>query len=62
MGLGPDEAQARLRAARELVAEGRTAEAEEHLRRAIDHYRAEGASRYLEHAEALLPATAGQGA
>jgi tetratricopeptide (TPR) repeat protein len=60
MGLRPDEADARLRAARELIAAGRIAEAEAHLRRAIDYYRAEGASRYLEQAEALLPATAGR--
>jgi tetratricopeptide (TPR) repeat protein len=60
MGLRPDEADARLRAARQLIAAGRPAEAEEHLRRAIDFYRAEGASRYLEQAEALLPAAAGQ--
>ena len=62
MGLGPDEANARLRVARELIAEGRIAEGEDHLRRAIEFYRAEGASRYLEQAEALLAATAGNGA
>jgi hypothetical protein len=62
MGLRPDEADARLRAARALIAEGRPAEAEGHLQRAIGFYRAHGASRYLAQAEALLPATASRGA
>ncbi|HUF07568.1 MAG TPA: hypothetical protein VMP86_09345, partial [Candidatus Binatia bacterium] len=62
IGLRPDEADARVRAARQLIEQGRAAEAEAHLRRAIDFYRTEGATRYLAQAEALLPATAGQGA
>jgi thioredoxin-like negative regulator of GroEL len=62
MGLRPDEADARLRAARQLIAQGHTTEADDHLRRAIDFYRAEGASRYLDQAEALLSATVAQGA
>jgi class 3 adenylate cyclase/tetratricopeptide (TPR) repeat protein len=61
MGLLPDEASARLRAARALIADGRIAEAEGHLRRALDFYRVEGATRYLAQAEALLPAMARQG-
>jgi hypothetical protein len=61
MGLLPDEANARLRAARALIADGRIAEAEGHLRRALDFYRVEDATRYLAQAEALLPAMARQG-
>ncbi|MEP6681118.1 MAG: adenylate/guanylate cyclase domain-containing protein [Chloroflexota bacterium] len=60
MGLRPDEADARLRAGRELVTAGHFAEAQEQLRRAIDYYREQRASRYLEQAEALLAAARGQ--
>jgi thioredoxin-like negative regulator of GroEL len=54
----PDEAYARLRAAEQLVAEGRRAEADEQLAGALAFYRAVGASRYVREGEALLAATA----
>jgi hypothetical protein len=58
IGLRPDEAYARLRAARELVAAGRRAEADEQLGRALAFYRAVGATRYVREGEALLAASA----
>jgi thioredoxin-like negative regulator of GroEL len=54
----PDEAYARLRAAEPLVAEGRRAEADEQLGRALAFYRSVGATRYVVEGEALLAATA----
>jgi class 3 adenylate cyclase len=54
----PDEADARLRAVRALVAAGRHAEADEQLRRAMAFYRSVGATRYLREAETLLSASA----
>ena len=58
MGGGPYEAFARLRAAEKLVDEGRPAEAEEQLHRALAFYRTVGATRYIREGEALLAATA----
>jgi class 3 adenylate cyclase/tetratricopeptide (TPR) repeat protein len=50
----PDEAEARLRAAEKLLAEGRRDEADKQLRRALELYRSFGATRYVREAEALL--------
>jgi len=58
VGLLPDEAHTRLRAAREFVSAGRRAEADEQLRRALAFYRTVGASRYVREGEALLAASA----
>ena len=58
VGAKPDEAEARLRAAERLAAEGRRAEADEELARAIDFYRSVGATRYVREAEALRAAPA----
>jgi class 3 adenylate cyclase/tetratricopeptide (TPR) repeat protein len=58
LGLRPDEAHTRLRAARELVGAGRRAEADEQLRRALAFYRTVGATRYVREGEALLAASA----
>jgi hypothetical protein len=52
------EAEARLLAARELVAAGRRAEADAQLERALRFFRAARATSYLRKAEALLAATA----
>ncbi|HEY6835524.1 MAG TPA: adenylate/guanylate cyclase domain-containing protein [Gaiellaceae bacterium] len=52
------EAQARLCAAERLVAEGRRAEADEQLQRALAFYRSVGATLYIRKGEALLPASA----
>ncbi len=57
-GAKPDEAEARLRAAEQLAAGGRRAEADEELARALDFYRSVGATRYLREAEALGAAPA----
>jgi tetratricopeptide (TPR) repeat protein len=54
----PYAADARLSAGRRLAAAGRRAEADEQLRRALEFYRAVGASRSIEEAESLLRATA----
>ena len=58
IGSLPEEAYARLRAAEVLVREGRRAEADEQLQRALGFYRSVGATRYVHEAEALLAATA----
>jgi len=58
IGTRPDEAEARLRGAEELVAQGRRAEADEQLQQALAFYRSVGASRYVRECEALLPASA----
>jgi tetratricopeptide (TPR) repeat protein len=58
IGTRPDEAEARLRAAEQLVAEGRRAEADEQLQRALDFYRSVGATRFVSECELLLPASA----
>jgi hypothetical protein len=56
MGAGTYEAQARLRAAKQLVAAGRRADADEQLQRALAFYRSVGATRYIREGEALLAA------
>jgi class 3 adenylate cyclase/tetratricopeptide (TPR) repeat protein len=58
MGVAPDEAYARLRAAEQLAAEGKSAEAAEQRDRALTFYRSVGATRYVRRAEKLLPASA----
>ena len=54
----PDAAFARLQAAKQLVAAGRQAEANEQLSRALGFYRQVGATGYLREGQALLAATA----
>ena len=56
MGTRPHEAYARLRAAETLVADGRRAEADEQLAKALAFFRSVGATRYVREAEALLSA------
>jgi ATP/maltotriose-dependent transcriptional regulator MalT len=58
IGYVVEEAHVRLRAAEELVAAGRRAEADEQLRRALAYFRSVGASRYVREGEALLAASA----
>ena len=58
IGSLPDAARARVRAAEELVAAGRRAEADVQLGRALAFYRVVGATRHLHAAEALLAASA----
>jgi tetratricopeptide (TPR) repeat protein len=58
MPLRPDEAEARLRAAEQLLAEGRRVEANEQLRLAMDFWRSVGATWFIREAEKLLAATA----
>ena len=58
IGTRPEEAEARLRAAEQLLGEGRRAEADEQLQQALRFYRAVGATRYVGEGEALLPASA----
>jgi DNA-binding SARP family transcriptional activator len=53
--LKTDAAYARLRAAEQLAAEGRQAEAHKHAERAAEFYRLVGATAYLCRAEALAP-------
>jgi hypothetical protein len=53
-----NEAELRLRAAEELVAGGRRAEADVQLQHALAFYRSVGATRYIREGEALLAATA----
>jgi class 3 adenylate cyclase/tetratricopeptide (TPR) repeat protein len=53
IGTKPDEADARLRAAEQLMADGRRAQADEHLRQALAFYRSVGASRYVREGEGL---------
>ncbi len=57
-GYAAHEAAARLRAAGNLFAAGRRAEADEQLGRAVAFYRSVGATRYVREGEALLAATA----
>jgi class 3 adenylate cyclase/tetratricopeptide (TPR) repeat protein len=52
------EADARLRAAEKLVREGRRAEADVQLQKALAFYRSVGATRYIREAESLLAASA----
>jgi tetratricopeptide (TPR) repeat protein len=54
IGSRPDEAYARLRAAQELAADGRRAEADEQLGKALAFYRSVAAARYVREGEALL--------
>jgi thioredoxin-like negative regulator of GroEL len=56
IGARPDEAYARLSAAKELVAAGRRADADEQLARALGFFRSVGAIRYVREGEALLAA------
>jgi class 3 adenylate cyclase len=58
MGAVTEEAFARLAAARQLAEQGRRAEADEHLGRALAFYRSVGAKRYVQEGEALLAASA----
>src|SRR5207249_775262 len=58
MGIPSDEAFFRLRAAEQLVAEGRRAEADEQLGPALAFYRGVGAARLVWEGEALLAASA----
>jgi hypothetical protein len=53
-----DEAELRLRAAEALVAQGRRAEADVQLQKALAFYRSVGATRFIREGEALLAATA----
>jgi class 3 adenylate cyclase/tetratricopeptide (TPR) repeat protein len=54
MGAGPEEARARLQAAGQLVREGRRAEADAELERALTFWRSVGATAYVREGEALL--------
>ena len=54
MGARPYEAYARLRAAESLVREGRRAEADAELERALAFWRTAGATAYVREGEALL--------
>jgi tetratricopeptide (TPR) repeat protein len=58
MGTRPHEAYARLRLGERLVVEGRRAEADEQLAKALAFFRSVGATRYMREAEALLSASA----
>lgn len=58
MGALDSEAAARQRAAAQLVAEGRRAEADEQLQRSLAFWRSVGATRYIRQGEALLAKTA----
>jgi len=58
MGVRPYEAFARLRAAEQLVREGRRVEADVQLAQALAFWRSVGATRYIREGEALLAATA----
>ncbi len=58
MGALPEEAFARLRAAEAFVQEGRRAEADAELSRALAFWRAVGASAYVREGEALLAESA----
>jgi len=58
IGSRPGEAYARLRAARELVEQGKRAEADAELNRALAFWREVGATRYVREGEALLAESA----
>jgi tetratricopeptide (TPR) repeat protein len=58
LGALPEEARARLRAAELLVREGRRAEADVELERALAFWRTAGATAYIREGEALLAASA----
>jgi hypothetical protein len=55
---GPKKRTPRLRAAEQMVEQGRRAEADEHLRRSLTFWRSVGATRYVREGEALLAASA----
>jgi class 3 adenylate cyclase/tetratricopeptide (TPR) repeat protein len=57
IGARPDEAHARLSAAKALAAAGRRAEADEQLAQALGFFRSVGAARYVREGETLLAAT-----
>jgi hypothetical protein len=57
-GSRPEEAEARLRAAEQLMSMGRRAETDAQLQPAFDFYRSVGAARYIRDCEALLTAPA----
>jgi class 3 adenylate cyclase len=56
IGSKPEEAEARLHAAEQLAAAGRTDEAAQQLQQAVAFYRSVGATRYLQECESLLAA------
>jgi class 3 adenylate cyclase/tetratricopeptide (TPR) repeat protein len=58
MGIKPEEAYARLRAAEDLAAHGRRGEADAQLQAALAFYRTVGATRYIREGEALFAASA----
>ena len=58
MGNRTDEAYARLRAAKALIAKGRRPEADAELHHALAFYRSVGATRFIREGEALLAQTA----
>jgi hypothetical protein len=58
MGAARSAALARLRAAQELIAEGRQAEADDQLRQALGFFRSVGATRFIRDGEGLLAASA----
>jgi hypothetical protein len=58
IGAATQAAFLRLRAAEQLVHEGRRAEADDQLSRALAFYRSVGATRYIREGEALLAASA----
>ena len=58
MGAARSAALARLRAAQELMAEGRQAEADDQLQQALGFFRSVGATRFIRDGEGLLPASA----
>jgi hypothetical protein len=58
MGAATEEAYARLTASRVFVEQGRRAEADAQLQRALAFYRTVGASRYVREGEVLLAASA----
>jgi class 3 adenylate cyclase/tetratricopeptide (TPR) repeat protein len=60
MGAVTDEARDRLRLAQALIDEGRHAEAEPELQRALAFYRSVGATRYIRQGEALLDGPQGE--
>jgi hypothetical protein len=57
-GSKPEEAEARLRAAEQLMSLGRRADADAQLQPALAFYRSVGAARYIRDCEALLTAPA----
>ena len=58
MGVGPDEAYARVKEAERLIGDGRRAEAQSFLSRALELYRGMGATAFIREAEKLLAESA----